>query len=160
MKIKIKLIKPDKDKKKYCKVRDHYIFHNGYNYDYHFIIKELAEEFEGQFTCLGENNKKYITFFSFNRKRSYKIDKNGKEITKTISYRLQFLDSKILMASSLSNLVDGVHKIECKYGHDKKLFDLKVYNVSNCLNKYLTHFVWYFEKGKRYDIKTFLIDRY
>ena len=59
--------------KKYCKVRDscHYtgenrgaahsiynsncsvpkaillVFHNGSNYDYHFIIIELAEEFEG-----------------------------------------------------------------------------------------------------------------
>ena len=38
------------------------IFHNGSNYDYHFIIKELAEEFEGQFTCLGENTEKYISF--------------------------------------------------------------------------------------------------
>ena len=25
------------------------VFHNGLNYDYHFIIKELAEEFEKQF---------------------------------------------------------------------------------------------------------------
>ena len=38
-------------------------------YDYHFIIKELSTEFEGQFTCLGENTEKYITFFSSNRKR-------------------------------------------------------------------------------------------
>ena len=29
-------------------------FYNGSNYDYHFIIKELAEEFKKQFTCLGE----------------------------------------------------------------------------------------------------------
>ena len=29
-------------------------FHNRSNYDYHFIIKELAEEFEKQFTCLWE----------------------------------------------------------------------------------------------------------
>ena len=29
------------------------VFHNGYNYDYHFIINELAEK--KQFTCLGEN---------------------------------------------------------------------------------------------------------
>ena len=71
-------------------------FYNGYNYDYHFIIKELAEEFEGQFTSLGENTTKYITFFSSNGKRSYKIDKNGKEITKTISCRLQFLAPKYL----------------------------------------------------------------
>ena len=38
------------------------LFHSGSNYDYHFIIKELAEEFEGKFECLGENNEKYITF--------------------------------------------------------------------------------------------------
>ena len=28
----------------------------------HFIIKELAEEFEEEFECLGENTEKYITF--------------------------------------------------------------------------------------------------
>ena len=37
-------------------------FHNGSNNDYHFIIKELAEEFKGQFECLGGNIEKYITF--------------------------------------------------------------------------------------------------
>ena len=31
------------------------------NDDYHLIIKELAEEFEGQFECLGENPEKYTT---------------------------------------------------------------------------------------------------
>ena len=30
-------------------------FHNVSNYDYHFNIKELAEEFKKQFTSLGEN---------------------------------------------------------------------------------------------------------
>ena len=30
---------------------------NGLNYDYHFIIKELAEEFEEQFRFLLENTK-------------------------------------------------------------------------------------------------------
>ena len=44
------------------------------------------------------------------------MSKNGKEITKTISYRI--------MASSLPNLVnnlaEGIHKIKCKYGHDDK----------------------------------------
>ena len=29
------------------------IFHNGSTYDYHFIIKELAKEFKGNFECLG-----------------------------------------------------------------------------------------------------------
>ena len=41
--------------KKYCRPRDHYhykvgenipiVFHNVSNYDYHFIIKDLVEEF-------------------------------------------------------------------------------------------------------------------
>ena len=38
------------------------VFHNGLYYDYHFIIKKLGEEFEGQFKCLGENTEQYITF--------------------------------------------------------------------------------------------------
>ena len=66
------------DNKKYYKVRDHChytgkyrgavhnvcnlryitpkeipaVFYNGSQYDHHFIIKELAEEFKGQFECL------------------------------------------------------------------------------------------------------------
>ena len=38
------------------------VFHNGSTYDYHFIIKELVKEFEGNFDCLGKNTEKYITF--------------------------------------------------------------------------------------------------
>ena len=38
------------------------LFHNGSTYDYHFIIKQLAEEFKSEFKCLGENTEKYITF--------------------------------------------------------------------------------------------------
>ena len=38
------------------------VFHNSSRYDYHFIINELAKEFEGQFECLGENTEKYINF--------------------------------------------------------------------------------------------------
>ena len=37
------------------------VFHNRSNYHYHFIITELAEEFQKQFICLGENTEKYIT---------------------------------------------------------------------------------------------------
>ena len=42
------------------------VFHNGSTYDNHFIINNLAEEFEGEFECLSENTEKYITFFSTN----------------------------------------------------------------------------------------------
>ena len=38
------------------------VFDNGSNYDYHFIIKELAEELKGQFNCLKEITEKYVTF--------------------------------------------------------------------------------------------------
>ena len=38
------------------------VFHNDSTYDYHFIIKELVKEFEGNFDCLGENTEKYIPF--------------------------------------------------------------------------------------------------
>ena len=38
------------------------VFHNGSKYDYYFIIKELAEKFQGEFECLDENTEKYITF--------------------------------------------------------------------------------------------------
>ena len=37
------------------------VFHNGSTYDYHFIIKELVKECDGNFECLGENTEKYIT---------------------------------------------------------------------------------------------------
>ena len=43
-------------------------FCNGSNYDDHFIIKELEDQFEKQFTYLGENIGKY----SSNKKRCYK----------------------------------------------------------------------------------------
>ena len=42
------------------------VFHNGSTYDYHFIIKELAEEFKEQFEYLGENTEKIYYFFSAN----------------------------------------------------------------------------------------------
>ena len=50
-------------------------FHNESNYDYHFIIKELAEEFKKQFTYLGENTEKYITFTVQIEKKVTTIDK-------------------------------------------------------------------------------------
>ena len=100
----------DDDNRKYHKVRDHchytgkytvaahdilnlrykipkeipVVFHNGSTYDYHFIIKELVEEFEEQFECLGENTKEYLTF-------SVPIQKeldNGK----TITYKIKLIE--------------------------------------------------------------------
>ena len=52
-------------------------FHNVSNYDYHFIIKELAEEFQKQFTRLGQSSKKYITFTVPVEKKVTKTDKHA-----------------------------------------------------------------------------------
>ena len=121
------------DKKNY-KVRDHYtgkyrgaahsnynlkykvpkeifvVFRNGSTYDYHFIIKELVKEFEGNFDCLGENTEKYITFSVPLKK---KIENKNLEIT----YKIKFIDSFRFMSSSLSKLVDnlseGIHDNKC-----------------------------------------------
>ena len=88
------------------------VFHNGSTYDYHFIIKELAKEFEGNFECLGENTEKYITFSVPIKK---KIDNKDLEIT----YKIKFIDSYrfMSMSSSLSKLVDnlseGIHNNKC-----------------------------------------------
>ena len=60
------------------------VSHNGSKYDYHFIIKELAEEFKEQFTCLGKNTEKYIIFMVPIKKQATRIDKNGYEITKIV----------------------------------------------------------------------------
>ena len=38
------------------------VFSNGLSCSYHFIKKELAKEFKREFTSLGENTKKCITF--------------------------------------------------------------------------------------------------
>ena len=54
------------------------VFHNGSTYDYHFIIKELVKELDGNFDCLGENTEKYITFSVPLKK---KIENKNLEIT-------------------------------------------------------------------------------
>ena len=137
----------DNKNKKYHKVRDHshytgkyrgavhntcnlryktpkefsVVFHNGSTYDYHFIIKGLAEEFEEQFECLGENTEKYITF-SLPIKKA--LD-NGKSIT----YKIKFIDSFRFISSSLSGLVDNL---------SERLHSDKCTDCKSCLDCMIT----------------------
>ena len=110
------------------------VFHNGSNY--HFIIKELANEFVGQCECLGENIEKYKNFPVPKEKEVTKIDKDGNESGVTLSYKITFIDNARFIATSLSNLVDnlaeGIYKIKCK---DCNCF-LKYESVKNNLIKY------------------------
>ena len=85
------------------------------------IIKELAGEFKKEFTCLEENTDKYITFTVPIEEEVTRIIKNGEEITKNMSYILQFIDSASFIASSLSNIVNNLPEgIKCKHRHDEK----------------------------------------
>ena len=94
------------------------VFHNCSNYNYHFLIKELANEFQEKFKCLGENTEKYKTFSIPIEKEVIKIDKDGNKRVIIICYKIKFIDSARFIATSLSNLVDnlteGIHKIQCR----------------------------------------------
>ena len=74
------------------------VFHNDSTYDYHFVIKKLAEEFKAGFEWLGENTEKHITF-------SVPLKK---ENNKKITYKLKFIDSYRFMSTSLSNHIDNL----------------------------------------------------
>ena len=103
------------------------VFHNGSIYDYHFIIKELVKEFEGNFECLGENTEKYIRF-------SVPIKKKIQNKDLEITYKIKFIDSYffydiIIFMTSLpskesfySNLnMEDIDDID--YRHDNNAFN-------------------------------------
>ena len=79
------------------------VFHNGSTYDCHFIIKELAEELDGNFEWLGKNTEKYTAF-------SVRIKKEIRNKDKIIemTYKIKFIDSYRFMSMSLSKLVDNL----------------------------------------------------
>ena len=82
------------------------VFHNGSRYDYHFIIKELAKKFEGQFECLENNTEKYLTFSVPINKEITKIDKDDNDKIVTIPCKLKIIGSFRFILTSLSSLVD------------------------------------------------------
>ena len=118
------------------------VFHNGSTYDYHFIIKELFKEFDGNFVCLGESTEKYITFSVPLKK---KIENKNLEIT----YKIKFIDSFRFMSSSLSKLVDnlseGIHNnkcADCKSSLDyiKTKNEKLILECYNCKQRYIKKF--------------------
>ena len=99
-------------------------FHNVSNYDYHFIIKELANELSGNL----KNIEKYKRFSVTIEKKVTKIDKDGNESVAAISYKVKVFDSARFMASSLSNLVDNlteeIHEIKSKDCDDFREYEM------------------------------------
>ena len=74
------------------------------------MINQLAEEFKGELNCVGENMEKNIIF-------SVPINREC-DNSKTIAYKLRFIDSFRFITTSLSELVDNMsgkfNSIECK----------------------------------------------
>ena len=200
-------VSTDDDNKKYHKVKDHcrytgkyrgtahnicylryktpkeitVVFHNGSTYDNHLTIKDLAEEFEGLFECLGENTEKYITFSVPIKKE---LD-NGE----SVSYKIKFINSYRFMSSSLSTLVDnlseGLHSdkctdckscldymsikgnllifrsFECKKNFEKKFneeFIKRFANMYEFCNKDINKFILLLRKGV-YPMNTWIIGK-
>ena len=80
------------------------VLHNGSNYDYHLIIKELAKKFKGNIDCLGENTEKYITLSVLLKKEI--------ENSKLVIYKLRFIASSRFMITSFTSLVDNLSKVD------------------------------------------------
>ena len=96
------------------------VFHNGCTYDYHFIIKELVKELEGNFECLGENTEKHITFLAPLKKEI----KNKNKIIE-ITYKIKLIDSYRFISTSLSKLADNL---------SEELHNNKCLNCKSCLD--------------------------
>ena len=86
------------------------VFHNDSTYDYHFLIKGLVKEFDGNCDCLGENTEKYVTF-------SVPLKKKIENKDTEINYKINFIDSCRFISSSLpklaDNLSEGLHNNKC-----------------------------------------------
>ena len=126
------------------------IFHNGSTYDYHFIIRELASEFHGNFECLGENAKKYITF-------SVPIKKRIENKNIDITYKIKFVDSFRFMATSLSKLVDNLTE---NIHNDKCIKCMSNLCFANVVNEILTFECVDCKKEYKKDINNKLKERF
>ena len=76
----------------------------------------MAQEFKGEFDCLGENTEKYISF-------SVPIKKEHNHNGEKITYKLKFINSCRFMSSKLSDLVDNLSEInrkDCKTCIERK----------------------------------------
>ena len=113
------------------------VFHIGSTYDYHFIIKELVKEFDGNFEYLGENAEKYITC-------SVPLKKKIENKNIEIAYKIKFIDSYRFTSMSLSKLIDnlsGLHNnkcLDCKPWLDyiKTKNEKLIFECFNCKQNY------------------------
>ena len=110
------------------------------------IIKELAEEFKKQFTCLGENNEKYITFtFPTEVQELIKMEK---KLQKNMSLHIPIIDSTRFMASSLSNIVTNFLKEFIELNENS---DMNIKNVKRAELNIADYSLEYINFNKKYE---------
>ena len=68
----------------------------------------MAEEFKGEFQCLGKNTEKYISFLVPIKKE------HENDTDKIIIYKINFIGTCRFMPNRLSNLVDNLSEINIK----------------------------------------------
>ena len=91
------------------------IIHNSSNYDFLFIIKELAKKFKSKMRCTGENTETYKTFsVEFQKDENNNENNNegdNEENNFVKKYRLRFIDRYRFIKSPLDKLVDNLTEI-------------------------------------------------
>ena len=89
-----------------------------------FYHKRVTKRIQKTIYFFRRKYSKIHNFYSLNREKVTRIDKNGEKIVKNVSYMLQCTDSARFMANSFLNLVnnlsEGLHWIRCKLGYDDK----------------------------------------
>ena len=105
------------------------VFHNGSKYGYHFIIKQSAREFKGNFECLGENTEKYFTF-------SVPIKKEQLLLLRKVVYSYEYMDKwkrfkddKLPDKESFYSELNNEHITDDDYAHAQKVCD--IFNIKN-----------------------------
>ena len=117
------------------------MFRNWSNYEYHFIIKELAEEIERRFTCLRENTEKYLIFSVTVEKKVTRTVKKDNKWQKPYLTNHNLLIRFMASSSSnpVNNLAEEIHNTTLNVNmgiivKNEKRLELKTKTVNATLN--------------------------
>ena len=73
------------------------VSHNSSKYDYQFIMKELAYDFEGQFECHGKITEKYKKFSIPIEKGFRKDYEDSNEDITIVSYKIKLARARFIV---------------------------------------------------------------
>ena len=96
----------------------HAVFYIESSYDYHFITKEVAKKFKGQFESLDENTEKYKTFSVPIKITKYKA---------RFIYHVRFTSNSLHVMSKISVIKINVKTVNAVF--KMKKINTKHYNL-------------------------------